>query len=119
VGTEQPRRIYHDWRDSEDRREVVNSWFGKDFANFQWDDDPTCKLPHERKLELIWSDRTQCKIILDQGVGYWRIVQGIRVEFPFDNDVMQQVDWINTAKANVLIEAMSKTHATHWYCGYR
>jgi DEAD/DEAH box helicase domain-containing protein len=117
VGTDQPRRLYHDWRDNEDRREVVKSWFGKDFANFQWDAEyATSELPHERKLELIWVDGAQCKIILDQGVGYWRIIQGIRSEFPFDSDVMQQINWIN--KANVLVEAISKTHATHWYCGY-
>jgi hypothetical protein len=41
-------------------------------------------LPHERKLELTWRDKSYCKITLDQGVGYWWIIHGIRPEFPFE-----------------------------------
>ncbi len=117
VGNEQSRRVYHNWLDGEDRRDVVNSWFGNEFANFQWDDESAnSELPHERKLELIWIDGSYCKIILDQGVGYWRIMHGIRSEFPFDGEAMQQISWLN--KANILVEAISKIHPTHWYCGY-
>jgi len=116
VGIDQPRRIYHNWRDGEDRREVVNSWFGDKFYNFHWDDKYTTnESPHERILELIWADGSKCKITLDQGLGYWRIAHGIRSEFPFENDVSQQVSWLN--RANIMIEAVSKTYPTHWYCG--
>jgi len=114
IGTDQPRRIYHDWRDGEDRREVVNSWFGDKFSNFHWDDKyATNESPHERILELIWAEGSQCKITLDQGLGYWRIAHGIRSEFPFENDVNQQVSWLN--RANIMIESVSKTYPTHWY----
>ena len=115
AGTEQPRRIYHNWRDGEDRREVVNSWIGDKFSNFHWDDKYTTnESPHERKFELIWADGSKCKITLDQGLGYWRVIHGIRSEFPFENDVSQQVSWLN--RANIMIESVSKTYPTHWYC---
>jgi DEAD/DEAH box helicase domain-containing protein len=116
IGTDQPRRIYHDWRDSEDRREVVNAWFGSKFANLDWQEHEIADLPHERRLELIWEDGTKCSIILDQGVGYWRLVHGVRSEFPFESDTKQQVNWLD--RANVVIEAGSKTYPTHWYCGH-
>lgn len=116
IGTDQPRRIYHDWRDGEDRREVINTCFGNEFAHFDWQEYATADLPHERRLELIWEDGTKCKLILDQGVGYWRLVHGIRAEFPFESDIKLQVNWLD--KANVVIESVSKTYPTHWYCGY-
>jgi hypothetical protein len=116
VGTEQSRRIYHNWREGEDRREVVNAWFGEHFSNFHWNDKSTTnESPHERTLELIWADGSQYKITLDQGLGYWRIVSGIRAEFPFESDVGQQVGWLN--RANIMIESVSKTSPTHWYWG--
>ncbi len=46
---------------------------------------------------LIWADGSQHKITLDQGLGYWRIVSGIRAEFPFESDVDRQVGWLNGA----------------------
>ncbi len=116
IGTDQPRRIYHDWRDGEDRREVVNTWFKDKFANFNWDDKhATPETPHERKLELIWDDGTKIKITLDQGLGYWRIIKGIKTEFPFEYDVNKQVNCLS--KANFMVEALSKTYPTHWHCG--
>lgn len=117
IGTDSPRRLYHDWRDGADRREVVNSLFGEEFGKFRWVDNfSTIESPHERKLEFLWEDGSICKIILDQGVGYWRLVQGIRSDFPFDGDVDQQVSFLK--KANVIVESISKTHPTHWYCGF-
>ena len=114
--TDQPRRIYHDWRDSEDRREVVNAYFRKKFTNFNWDDEyATSETPHERKLELIWDDGTHINITLDQGFGYWRIINGVKTEFPFEYDVVQQVNWLS--KANFMVESVSKIYPTHWYCG--
>ena len=116
ISTDQPRRIYHDWRDGEDRREVVNSYFGKKFTNFNWDDEyATSETPHERKLELIWDDGTHINITLDQGLGYWRIINGVKTEFPFDYDVVQQVNWL--IKTNFMVESVSKIYPTHWYCG--
>ncbi len=113
ISSEQPRWIYHDWRDGEDRREVAQSFLGNQFSKFDWEEFVTANLPHERKLELIWEDGTYCKLVLDQGVGYWRIVHGIRSEFPFESEVTQQINWLN--RANVLVESTSKTHPTHWY----
>ena len=117
VGADTPRRLNHDWRDGSDRREVVNGWFSEEFQKFKWVDNfSIIESPHERKLELFLTDGSICKIILDQGVGYWRLVQGIRSEFPFDGDVNQQINFLK--KANVMVEAISKTHPTHWYCGF-
>lgn len=110
-----PRLFYHDWRESEDRREVVNAWFSTGFHSFIWNEYPLHDLPHERKLELTWADGSQFKIMLDQGVGYWRIVRGVRAEFPFEGEIKQQINKLSNT--NLMIEAGSKNHPTFWYYG--
>jgi DEAD/DEAH box helicase domain-containing protein len=116
LNNDSPRWLYHDWLNSKDRADVVEYWFNKKFSNFSWDDRySNIELPHERKLQLNWADGRQSKIVLDQGVGYWRVTHGIRAEFPFERDIDKQISYME--KANVVIESLSKIHPTHWYFG--
>ena len=71
-------------------------------------------LPHARELELIWDNGESWKLRLDQGVGYWRTAPYVHCEFPFEKSVEKQIERLE--KVNVLIEPISKTHPTYWYC---
>lgn len=116
LGNEQPRLLYHDWRDGEDRRTVIGSWFKEDFKAFTWYEAPTRDLPHARELELIWADGEKWMIRFDQGVGYWRIVPHIRPDFPFENTVERQFERMR--QTSVIIEPINKDYPTYWYCGH-
>ena len=116
LNNESPRWLFHDWSSPKDRTETAKSWFSLTFSDFSWDDSySNIELPHERKLQLNWADGTQTKIVLDQGVGYWRLIQGVRAEFPFESEPAKQVNFLE--KVNVMVEAISKLHPTHWYYG--
>lgn len=41
-------------------------------------------LPHARELRLGWIDGACWRMRLDQGLGYWRTVSGVRATFSFD-----------------------------------
>jgi len=111
-----PRWLFHDWSNAKDRADTVKSWFNQKFSDFSWDDTySNVELPHERRLQLNWADGSHSKIILDQGVGYWRIVQGIKAEYPFEREITNQINYLE--KVNVVVESMSKVHPTHWYYG--
>lgn len=116
LSNDSPRRLFHDWSNAKDRADTVNSWFNQKFSDFSWDDNcSNAEIPHERRLQLHWADGSQSKIILDQGVGYWRLIQGIRAEFPFERDVTKQVEYLENV--NVVVESLSKIYSTHWYFG--
>lgn len=116
LNNDSPRWLFHDWCNVKDRTDIIKTWFSQKFSDFSWDDSySNAELPHERRLLLNWADGSQSKIILDQGVGYWRLVQGIRAEFPFEREVSNQVNYLE--KANVIVESISKVHPTHWYYG--
>ncbi|WP_341326862.1 DEAD/DEAH box helicase [Methylotuvimicrobium sp. KM2] len=116
LNNDSARWLYHDWCNARDRSDTVKSWFTQKFSDFSWDDSySNIELPHERKLQLNWADGSQSKIVLDQGVGYWRLIHGIRAEFPFESDIVRQVSLLE--KTNVVIESVSKIHPTHWYYG--
>ena len=66
-----PRLIFHDWRDNEDRRQVIETWFSETWPNFKWHEAPSQKLPHARELTLTWNNGDCWTIRLDQGLGYW------------------------------------------------
>jgi DEAD/DEAH box helicase domain-containing protein len=91
-GTESPRLLFHDWRDAEDRRQLVQLWLGASWPAFMWNEMPTRDLPHARELILTWDDNGESwSVRLDQGFGYWRTSRHIRPEFPFEADVPRQI----------------------------
>lgn len=116
LNNDSPRWLFHDWSNAKDRADTVKSWFNQKFSDFSWDDTySNVELPHERRLQLNWADGSHSKIILDQGVGYWRIVQGIKAEYPFEREITNQINYLE--KVNVVVESISKVHPTHWYYG--
>lgn len=116
LNNDSPRFLFHDWCNAKDRTDIVNSWFSQKYSNFSWgDSNSNIQLPHERKLQLKWADGSQSKIVLDQGVGYWRLTRGIRADFPFESNIEKQVCYLE--KANVIVESLSKHHSTRWYYG--
>ncbi len=114
-GTEQPRRMFHDWRDGNDRQQVVEKWFQESWPAFAWSEETPRALPHARELALTWNDDERLLIRLDQGFGYWSTVSGTRPDFPFDNDVTRQIGKLRGA--NLIIEPLNPDYPTYWYCG--
>ena len=112
---ESPRFIFHDWRDREDRRQTIETWFGENWPAFTWREAPNRELPHARELTLVWSDEDRWTVRLDQGLGYWRTASRIRPDFPFDSDVDRQVRRLRQVSA--LIEPLNAAYPTYWYCG--
>ena len=112
--TEQPRRMFHDWRDGNDRQQVVEQWFRETWPAFMWHEATSRVLPHARELALTWSDGEYWSVRLDQGFGYWGTASGIRPDFPFDNDVARQVGKLRGA--NLIIEPLNPNYPTYWYC---
>ena len=115
LGTEQPRLIFHDWRDGDDRRQVVEQWFQESWPTFAWQEAIPRELPHARELVLTWSDGECWSVRLDQGFGYWRTAIRTRPEFPFDNDVARQIGKLRGT--NLIIEPLNPDYPTYWYCG--
>jgi hypothetical protein len=114
-GNEQPRLMFHDWRDGDDRRQVVEQWFQESWPTFAWHEAIPRELPHARELVLTWSNGECWSVRLDQGFGYWRTASRARPEFPFDNDVARQIGKLRGA--NLVIEPLNPDYPTYWYCG--
>ncbi|CDH43330.1 DEAD/DEAH box helicase [Candidatus Contendibacter odensensis] len=112
--TKPSRWLFHDWRDGEDRRQVVETWFAETWPTFAWREAPLHKRPHARELTLTWSNDHRWTIRLDQGFGYWGIAPGVRPEFPFDNDVARQVEKLR--KSCFLLEPLNANYPTYWHC---
>jgi len=113
-GMDSPRLLSHDWRDGEDRRQVVETWFGASWPEFQWRQAPLRTLPHARELALTWSNGECWTMRLDQGFGYWRAASRTRPEFPFDSEVARQIARLQ--QASVIIEPLNPAYPTYWYC---
>ncbi|NJM12024.1 MAG: DUF1998 domain-containing protein [Synechococcaceae cyanobacterium SM1_2_3] len=114
LDAKQPRLLSHDWRDSEDRRQAIETWFTETWPNFKWREMPLQKLPHARELTLTWNNNDCWIIRLDQGLGYWGIAPGLRPEFPFDYDVAQQIEKLR--KNCFLLEPLNPGYPTYWHC---
>lgn len=107
------QKIYHDWKDCDDRKLAVNKWFEESFQNFNWEEKCKFDLPHERRFEIVWEDGKLFTAILDQGVGSWKLPSVIKSEFPFQSSVEEQVAKLR--KLNVLIEPYNSSHSVNWY----
>lgn len=113
-GLDSPRLLSHDWRDGEDRRQVVETWFSASWPQFQWHQAPRRSLPHARELALTWSNGECWTMRLDQGFGYWGTTFGARPDFPFDHDVARQIEKLRGV--NLIIEPLNPHYPTYWYC---
>jgi hypothetical protein len=109
----EPRFIYHDWRDADDRREVFKSVFC-DFEQFEFKEMNKTLLPHARILRLTWPDNSVWVLRLDQGLGYWRSTRYDEA-YPFDQSLERQVSYIKDS--DIKIRSQNKDHSTLWFLG--
>jgi len=111
--TQEPRWLYHDWRDATDRRQVFEKVF-EALGQFVFYEKRQEQLPHARELQLTWTDGGAWTLRLDQGVGYWRACNA-REPFPFEQSVERQVERLKSCKID--IEASYPSYPTYWYVG--
>jgi hypothetical protein len=110
---QEPRWLYHDWRDATDRRQVFEELF-EALGKFALSEETHTQLPHARELQLIWTDGSGWTLRLDQGVGYWRVYNS-RESFPFEQPVARQVERLRSCQID--IEAGHPFYPTYWYVG--
>jgi DEAD/DEAH box helicase domain-containing protein len=111
--TQEPRWLYHDWRDATDRQQVFKKVF-ETLGQFVFDEKRQEQLPHARELRLTWTDGKAWTLRLDQGVGYWRVYNA-REPFPFEQSVERQVARLRSCEIDV--EAGYPSYPTYWYVG--
>jgi hypothetical protein len=111
--TQEPRWLYHDWRDATDRRQVSERIFDS-LGQFTLCEKGPSQMPHARELRLTWTAGIVWILRLDQGVGYWQASNG-REPFPFEQSVERQVERLKSCEID--IEAGHPSHQTYWYVG--
>jgi hypothetical protein len=111
--TQEPRWLYHDWRDATDRRQVCEQLFDI-LGQFIFDEKMHPQMPHARELRLTWADGKSWILRLDQGVGYWRACN-YPASFPFEQPVARQVERLLSCAID--IEAGYPSYPTYWYAG--
>jgi DEAD/DEAH box helicase domain-containing protein len=85
--TTQPSfQISHDWTHPDDQQAVIERWLKE-----QLDVSPNItmmnkayELLHGRMITVKWASGKVCKILLDQGMGYWRARMPYRDQLNFD-----------------------------------
>jgi len=115
LGMETPRWLFHDWRDSGDRRQVVETWFAETWPILTWQEMRIRDLSHARELTLLWNESECWSVRLDQGFGYWGTASRIRPEFPFGSETGRQIAKLQ--QASFLIEPLNSSYPTYWHCG--
>jgi hypothetical protein len=111
--TQEPRWLYHDWRDATDRQQVFKKVF-ETLGQFVFDEKRQEHLPHARELRLTWTDGKTWTLRLDQGVGYWRAYNA-REPFPFEQSVARQVGRLRSCEIDDA--AGYPSYPTYWYVG--
>ena len=111
--TQEPRWLYHDWRDATDRRQVFEQLFDA-LGQFIFYEKMHPQMPHARELRLTWADGMVWTLRLDQGVGYWRACN-YPAPFPFEQPVARQVERLLSCAID--IEAGHPSYPTYWYVG--
>lgn len=110
-----PRFTEHDWRDAQDRKDVIEQIFQSGYGRFIFTEYKAYDLHHARVLELAWDDGTQWEIRLDQGFGYWR--SKTKETFPFERGVPKQSEVLSEMSFNVINASnlSTKIHPTFIY----
>jgi DEAD/DEAH box helicase domain-containing protein len=108
------RTLFHDWQNSNDRREVL-----KNILNLKSTPEIMEKrnqeMPHARELFMTWKDGKKYKIRFDQGMGYWYVDRQSDAFFPFDKPTTIQSQHL--LKIDFDIQAANQNHPTYWYVG--
>ena len=113
IDLREPRMVFHDWRDANDRREVFETLLNI-AGSLDFKEMPRNDLPHARMLRLHWPDHGAWNIRLDQGIGYWRVGRGSR-GFPFDQGPDRQISFLK--ELDVEVYGGSYSYPTFWYVG--
>jgi DEAD/DEAH box helicase domain-containing protein len=110
-----PRFTEHDWRDAQDRKDVIEQIFQSGYGRFIFTEYKAYDLHHARVLNLAWDDGTQWEIRLDQGFGYWR--SKTKETFPFERGVPKQSEVLSEMSFNVINASnlSTKIHPTFIY----
>jgi DEAD/DEAH box helicase domain-containing protein len=112
--TGEPRLLHHDWRDGDDRRAVFEALLNT-LGTVTFSEVATHHLPHARELRLCWIDGACWRMRLDQGLGYWRIIPGVRAAYLFDSAPEQQASRLENHA--VQVTGMDLRYPTFWYLG--
>ena len=84
------RRIGDNWHNQKSRDEVTKktlSTLVENQENIVFTSTDKCNIEHNRELILEWEDDTMVRIILDEGVGCWRVSGK---EFEFSGGIKEQ-----------------------------
>ncbi|GAB2794640.1 DEAD/DEAH box helicase [Halomonas shantousis] len=80
------RILKHDWQFAFDQENCIKLWLGRMLATdvtIQLKDKPY-DLQHSRVIYISWASGKSSKIILDQGVGYWKPRMPYKEDLAFD-----------------------------------
>ena len=84
--------IHHDWYHSDDQQTVVSQWIEHILGlkpRVQIEMSPRDIL-HGRVMTIEWKSGQQSKLLLDQGMGYWKAMMPYRDETEFDFDAREE-----------------------------
>ena len=108
------RLVFHDWRYSEDRRNVLEKVLTiKSPPNLF--EKKNHDIPHARELYLNWPDGVKYRMRFDHGMGYWRVDRRSDASFPFDQSVDTQIQRLK--ELDIQVNASSPDYPTYWYIG--
>src|SRR5690606_13661505 len=102
-----PWQIWHDWRETEDQRAVVER-LGKQrelCVTLQHKD-----VPHGRYMRIEYVDGSRATIVLDQGFGAWVPLRHVRVRYDFDADSEIQVQRLVSVNAELQRKGSGATY---------
>ena len=106
-----PARFNNDWQDRQDRQEVIRLVIGA-LGSLTFKETDSRSLPHAREMELEWEDGKRYSIRFDQGMGYWKMSNKSKPEYPFRASVTAQAQAI---VADELMVEASSNYPTYWY----
>ncbi len=104
--------IHHDWFHSDDQQNVVSQWIEHTLGlkpHLQIEMNPRDIL-HGRVMTIEWKSGKQTKLLLDQGMGYWKAMMPYRdeTEFDFDSHEEEQVKSMTKKYARARMENIGR-----------
>ncbi len=102
-----PDQLHHDWPSATLRKAVMSVAFQTSTFSASLELKDLRDLPHRRSMEIRYEDGGRIEILLDQGLGYWR-VRG-RSPFDFNANVTRQAAALANSGAVVVGDRTHKT----------
>ena len=101
------------WKNKKIQSEVIEKYFRKLDQNVSVDVQSR-KIPHARLLTIHWNDLSLSKVILDQGVGSWKINHVAQnEEYDTSDDVDVQVSWLLENRQKFTVENVNESSKIH------